>query len=144
MEAPNFAGAHFNNYFPRPTPPPGAQRHPSSSRDWVGLYVSCRILSCICKAIDMVVCVDNLARKQLPFLYSGDVFVVDMYLTDRLMAVVGTSHHSGWLCSPLAAWWWFSNPFYYIGLCFRFTSRSPRATFIHCKLFRWKKKELYQ
>lgn len=54
----------------------------------MGLYVSCRILSCICKAIDMVVCVDNLARKQLPFLYSGDVFVVDMYLTDRLMAVV--------------------------------------------------------
>ncbi|CAK9325075.1 unnamed protein product [Citrullus colocynthis] len=54
----------------------------------------------------MVVCVDNLARKQLPFLYSGDVFVVDMYLTDRLMAVVGTSHHSGWLCSPLAAWWY--------------------------------------
>ncbi|XP_050943703.1 chaperone protein dnaJ 10 isoform X4 [Cucumis melo] len=33
VEAPNFAGAHLNNYFPRPTPPPGAQRHPSSSRD---------------------------------------------------------------------------------------------------------------
>ncbi|XP_022975978.1 chaperone protein dnaJ 10 [Cucurbita maxima] len=33
VEAPNFPGAHINNFFPMPTAPPGAQRHPSSSRD---------------------------------------------------------------------------------------------------------------
>ncbi|XP_015879991.2 chaperone protein dnaJ 10 isoform X1 [Ziziphus jujuba] len=33
VEAPQFPGAQFDHSFPRPTAPPGAQRHPSTSMD---------------------------------------------------------------------------------------------------------------